>query len=201
MDIHAYLGWLGRKQKPGEHGLLALDWWNGNRSVLVDVDLTGLLLGMTLQTRPEDIYRALVEATAYGLRKIVDNFNEHGVPVDDIYAAGGIAEKSSFVMQIYADILGKPIHISGSPQAPALASAMFGALAAGRDAGGYATIQEAAAAMGKLKDVIYRPIPEHTAVYDKLYAEYNRLHDYFGLYGNPVMKRLKAIKKYAKEAR
>lgn len=195
VDIHALLTEKADKLKPGESGLVALDWWNGNRSVLVDVDLTGMILGMTLATKPEEIYRALIEATAYGTRMIVDTFSENGVPVDELYAAGGIAEKNPFVMQIYSDVTGREIKISGSPQAPALGSAMFGAVAAGAKAGGFDTIQDAAAVMAKVKPVTYKPIAANMAVYEKLYAEYKILHDYFGRGANDAMKRLKEIKK------
>lgn len=195
MDIHQLLTSKAEKLKPGESGLIALDWWNGNRSVLVDVDLTGMLLGATLLTKPEEIYRALVEATAYGTRMIIDTFHENGVPVSELYAAGGIAEKNPFIMQIYADVTNREIRISGSPQAPALGSAMFGAVAAGAGAGGYDNIVDAARAMGKLKDIVYRPIKENVAVYDRLFAEYRLVHDYFGRGSNDVMKRLKEIKK------
>ncbi|MBC8569624.1 ribulokinase [Zongyangia hominis] len=181
--------------KPGQSGLVALDWWNGNRSCLVDVDLTGMMVGMTLATTAEEIYRALVEATAYGTRKIIETFRESGVAVNEFYASGGIAQKSPMVMQIYADIINMPIKIAGSTQGPALGSAIFGAVAAGKDNGGYDSIFDAAKVMGKLKDVVYTPIPENVAVYDKLYAEYSILHDYFGKGGNDVMKRLKNIKK------
>ncbi|WP_353423527.1 ribulokinase [Christensenella massiliensis] len=195
LDIQVYLQKLAGKQKAGESGLLALDWWNGNRSVLVDVDLTGMMLGMTLQTKPEEMYRALVEATAFGTRTIIENFEKNGVPVDEFYAAGGIAEKSPFMMQIYADIIRKPIRISGSKQGSALGAAIFGAVAAGSEAGGYDSIFEAAEKMGKLKDVVYMPNEDETKTYDLLYAEYTRLHDYFGRGGNNVMKTLKRIKK------
>lgn len=194
-NIHAYLRERAQKLAPGESGLLALDWWNGNRSVLVDIDLTGMLLGCTLQTKPEEVYRALIEATAYGTRMIVETFRESGVPVDEFYASGGISQKDPMTMQIYADILNMPIRIAGSTQGPALGSAIFGAVAAGKDRGGYDDIFTAAREMGKLRDEIYRPIPENAAAYDKLYAEYRTLHDYFGRGENDVMKRLKAIKK------
>jgi L-ribulokinase len=195
IDLHALLTEKASALNPGESGLVALDWWNGNRSVLVDVDLTGMIVGMTLATRPEEIYRALIEATAYGTKMIIDTFEENGVPVDEYYAAGGIAEKNPFVMQIYADVTGKEMKISGSPQAPALGSAMFGALAAGKNAGGYDTIQNAADAMAKVKPFSYKPVSENVEVYKKLYAEYKILHDYFGRGANDVMKRLKDIKK------
>lgn len=193
ISIHELLSEKANLQAPGESGLLALDWWNGNRSTLVDANLTGMLLGMTLLTKPEEIYRALVEATAYGTRMIIETFKESGVPIEELYAAGGIAEKNPFVMQIYADVTNMDIKISGSPQAPALGSAIFGALAAGKENGGYDDIKEAAAHMGKLKDISYTPNAENAAVYEKLYAEYKELVHYFGK-ENHVMKRLKTIK-------
>ncbi len=193
MDIHQYLTMKMDKYKVGETGLVALDWWNGNRSVLVDVDLTGLILGMTLHTKPEEIYRALVEATAFGTRKIIETFNESGIPINEFYAAGGIAEKNSVAMQIYSDILNLPVKISGSSQGPALGSAIFAAVAAGSENGGYDNISEASDVMGKLKDVIYTPIEENVKVYDKIYREYCVLHDFFGK-ENDLMKRMKKIK-------
>jgi L-ribulokinase len=194
IDLHQLLEDKAAQQKPGEHGLLALDWWNGNRSVLVDVDLTGMLLGATLATRAEDIYRALIEATAYGTRMIIDTFQENGVPVDEIVACGGLPERNKLLMQTYADVTGREIRISASQQTPALGSAMFGAVAAGRAAGGYDSIFEAAGQMARLKDEVYTPIADHKAVYDQIYSEYVRLHDYFGRGENDVMKRLKALK-------
>ncbi len=195
VNIHKYLRSKAEKLKVGESGLLALDWWNGNRSVLVDVDLTGVMLGMTLQTKPEEIYRTLIEATAYGTRKIIETFRENGVPVEEFYASGGISQKDPMTMQIYADVIGIPIKIAGSLQGPALGSAIFGAVAAGKQAGGYDSVMEAAQAMGKLRDEVYIPIAENVKAYDKLYAEYSILHDYFGRGANDVMKRLKELKK------
>ena len=194
IDLHQLLEEMAAQQVPGEHGLLALDWWNGNRSVLVDVDLTGMLLGATLATRAEDIYRALIEATAYGTRMIIDTFQENGVAVNEIVACGGLPERNKLLMQIYADVTGREIRISASQQTPALGSAMFGAVAAGRAAGGYDSIFEAAKKMARLKDEVYSPIAENKAVYDQIYAEYERLHDYFGRGENDAMKRLKALK-------
>jgi L-ribulokinase len=179
---------------PGESGLLALDWWNGNRSVLVDVDLTGLLIGATLATKPEEIYRALIEATAYGTRVIIEALDSHGVPVNELVATGGLPERNKLLMQIYADVTGREIKVGASPQAGALGSAMFGAVAAGKAAGGYDSIFEAAGKMAHLKDVVYKPIPENKRIYDRLFAEYVRLHDYFGRGGNDVMKELKRLK-------
>ncbi len=194
INLHALLTEKAARLRPGESGLIALDWWNGNRSVLVDADLTGMMIGMTLSTKPEEIYRALLESTAYGARMIVDTFNASGVTVDEIYACGGIAQKNPLLMQIYADVLGYEIRIARSNQAPALGSAMFGAVAAGRMMGGWDTIQEAAAHMGGVRDEIYRPIPENREIYAQLYCEYAELHDYFGRGGNHVMKRLKEMK-------
>lgn len=193
IDIHELLSKKAAELVPGESGLLALDWWNGNRSTLVDADLTGMMLGMTLHSKPEEIYRALIEATAFGTRMIIETFRENGVPVEELYAAGGIAEKNPFVMQIYADVTNMDIKLSGSPQAPALGSAIFGALAAGRENGGFSNIAEACAHMGKLKDGFYAPNRERAEIYDSLYAEYKELVHYFGKENN-VMKRLKAIK-------
>jgi len=150
---------------------------------------------MTLQTKPEEIYRALIEATAFGTRKIIDTFEQSCVAVRRLYACGGIAQKNELMMQIYADVTGRPIRIARSKQTPALGSAMFGAVAAGKEKGGYDTIGEAAENMASLKDIVYRPIPENSAIYDKLYAEYKLLHDYFGRGENDCMKRLRAIKR------
>lgn len=198
INIHTLLTEKASKLKVGESGLIALDWWNGNRSVLVDVDLTGMILGCTLLTKPEEIYRALIEATAYGTRMIVETFRENGVPIKELYAAGGIAEKNKLMMQIYSDVTNMEIRISGSPQAPALGSSMFAAVAAGSDKSGYDTIVETAKYMSKVKEEYYKPIPENVEAYNRLYAEYKTLHDYFGRGANDVMKRLKKIKAEAK---
>lgn len=195
VSVHKVLREKATALKVGESGLLALDWWNGNRSVLVDVDLTGMMIGMTLHTKPEEIYRALIEATAYGTKMIIETFRNSGVAIDSLFAAGGIAEKDPLMMQIYADVTGMEIKIAKSNQSPALGSAMFGAVAAGAEKGGYDTIFEAAAAIGGVKEKTYKPIKENSLVYDKLYAEYEILHDYFGRGDNDVMKRLKDIKK------
>lgn len=194
VSTHQLLTDKATMQRVGEHGLIALDWWNGNRSTLVDTNLTGVLLGATLLTKPEDIYRALIEATAYGTRTIVEAFRTSGVPVHEVYAAGGIAEKNALMMQIYADVLNMEIKISASSQTPALGSAMFGAVAAGAERGGYATITEAATKMGRVKEKTYLAIPENVEVYEALFAEYTKLYDYFGRGENDVMKRLKKIK-------
>jgi len=194
MDLHQYLEQESAKQKPGEHGLIALDWWNGNRSVLVDAELTGLLIGGTLATRAPDIYRALIEATAFGTRIIIEAFENRGIPVKELIAAGGLPEKNTLLRQIYADVTGRSFKLAGSAQAPALGAAMHAAVAAGV----YPNIQVAAEKMGKLKDEVVTPIPENKAVYDQLYADYKTLYDYFGRGANDVMKRLKAIKRAAR---
>ncbi len=199
IDIHQLLEEKAGRLKVGESGLLALDWWNGNRSVLVDVDLTGLLLGATLATKPEEIYRALIEATAYGKRIIIETFQKNGVPIHELVACGGLPEKNKLLMQIYADVIGLPIRVSASKQTPALGSAMFGAVAAGKSAGGYDTIYDAAQKMAHLKDETYTPNPENQKAYEKIYAEYVVLHDYFGRGANDVMKRLKAIRAEARK--
>jgi L-ribulokinase len=193
-NLHALLEEKAARQKPGEHGLVALDWWNGNRSILVDVDLTGLLVGATLATKPEDIYRALIEATAFGTRVIVESFEKNGVAVNEIVACGGLPERNKLLMQIYADVTGREIRVAATAQAGAFGSAMFAAVAAGKAAGGYDSILEAAQHMARLQDVVYRPDPAHKAVYDQLYAEYLKLHDYFGRGTNDAMKRLKALR-------
>jgi L-ribulokinase len=194
INVHQLLEEKAAMLKPGESGLLALDWWNGNRSVLVDVDLTGLLLGATLATKPEEIYRALIEATAYGTRVIVNAFQQNGVPIHELVACGGLPEKNKLLMQIYADVTKCEIKVTASRQTPALGSAMFGAVAAGTSAGGYDSIYDAAQVMAHLKEDTFKPDPENQKVYDILFSEYQRLHDYFGRGENNVMKTLKRIK-------
>ena len=194
VDLHKYLELEAARLAPGESGLLALDWWNGNRSVLVDVDLTGMLLGATLATKAPDIYRALIEATAFGTRTIVEAFDGHGVPVNELVACGGLPEKNPLLMQIYADVTGREIKVAASKQTPALGAAMFGAVAAGSAAGGYDNIFDATAKMARLKKQSYKPRPAAQKVYNELYGEYCTLHDYFGRGTNEVMKRLKKMR-------
>lgn len=188
--VQALLTEKAARLRPGQSGLMALDWWNGNRSVLADADLTGLMLGMTLQTTPEEMYRALIESTAYGARMILDTYRESGVPVEGFYASGGVAQKNALAMQIYADVLNMPVHIAAAAQGPALGSAIFAAVAAGV----YPDAAAAARAMGGSKATAYLPKAENVKVYEQLYGEYRRLHDCFGRGGNDVMKRLKALK-------
>lgn len=186
--------WLTEKAaalKPGESGLLALDWWNGCRSTLMDADLSGLLIGYSLTTLPEEVYRALIEATAFGTRAIIETFESQGVAVDDIVACGGLAEKSPLVMQIFADVTGREMRLPRSFQASGLGAAIHGAVAAGY----YPDFQAAIAKMAGLQQTSYKPDPAALAVYDKLYTEYRALVDYFGRGGNEVMKRLKALRR------
>jgi L-ribulokinase len=182
--------------KPGESGLVALDWWNGNRSVLVDVDLTGVLLGMTLATRAEEIYRALIEATAFGTRTIIEAFESKGITVNELVACGGLPEKNHLLMQIYADVTGREIKLADPLQTcSALGAAMHGAVVAGRASGGYDSIVEAAQQMARVQKLTFKPHAECHAIYDQLYTDYHALHDYFGRGGNDVMKRLKTLRR------
>ena len=168
------------KLKPGQSGLLALDWNNGNRTVLVDQRLTGLLLGQTLHTKPEEIYMALIEATAFGALTIINRFEEYGVKVSEVINCGGIAEKNPLLMQIYADVTGREMKISRSAQSCALGACIAGAVVAGKKTGGYDNFPDAQAAMCGIKDVTYKPIAENHRIYRQLYAIYKQLHDAFG---------------------
>lgn len=194
LNIHQLLEQKAKKLKIGESGLIALDWWNGNRSILVDTDLTGLILGMNLDTKPEEIYRCLIEATAFGKRLVIDTFEKNGVPIDTLTVCGGLPHRNQMLNQIYADITGKEMFISEHHQAPAIGAAMFAAVAAGKDANGYDTIQEASKKMARLKENSIKPIPENVEQYELIYKEYVKLHDYFGRGANDVMKHLKKIK-------
>jgi len=194
ISVHDLLEKKASKLLPGESGVIALDWWNGNRSVLVDTDLSGVLLGATLQTKPEEIYRALIEATAFGTKKIIDTFAACGVAVDEIYCCGGLPERNKMLMQIYSDVTGRPMKVSASPQTPALGSAMLGAVAAGKAAGGYDTIQDAAVKMARVRKESFKPNPDNNAIYQRIFDEYDSLHDYFGRGANDVMKRIKRLK-------
>ena len=194
MHIQQYLTLLAEQLKPGENGLIALDWWNGNRSILVDSELSGLLVGMTLTTKPEEIYRALIEATAYGVRVIVENNRRYGLSVKEIIASGGISQKNAMAMQIYADVLNMPIHVTATKQGPALGSAIMGAVAAGV----YEDIAGAADKMHAPEKCVYMPDPERAKLYDAMYADYCELQAYFGQGGSDVMKRLLSRKQQQK---
>ena len=189
ISIHKLLREKASKLSVGESGLLALDWWNGNRSVLVNSNLTGMILGMTLGTKPEEIYRALIEATAFGLKVIVEQYENSGISINSICAAGGIAQKDEMMMQIYADVLDREIRIAGSTQAGALGSAIYASVAAGA----YADLKAAAEKLSKPDAKTYAPIAENAMAYKRLYGEYKTLHDYFGK-ENKVMERLNEFK-------
>ncbi len=196
---HEELTKAAAKLKPGESGLLALDWNNGNRTILVDQRLTGLLLGQTLYTTPAEIYRALIEATAFGALTIINRFEEYGVKIDQIVNCGGIAEKNPVVMQIYADVTGRPMKISRSAQTCALGAAIAGAVVAGA----HPNYPAAQKAMTGAKERVFMPHAEAHAVYKELYALYRTLHDAFGASewnGNlhDVMKRLLEVRTKAR---
>lgn len=194
LDPYKVLEQRAARLRPGQSGLLALDWWNGNRSILMDAELSGLIVGFTLASRPEEVYRALVEATAFGTKKIIDNHEEQGIPVRELYACGGIAEKSPMLMQIYADVTGREIRLAASAQATALGAAIIGAIAAGRAGGGFDDFVEATKRMAKQKETVYRPMPTNHTVYTQLYGEYVRLHDYFGRGVNDAMRVLRRLR-------
>jgi L-ribulokinase len=189
ISIHELLTEQAEAQKPGEHGLVALDWESGNRSVLVDHALSGVIIGLTLATEPHEVYRSLLEATAFGTRVIIEALKAGGVEVTEYIAAGGLT-KNAFLMQMYADVLRCPVSLAGSAQAPALGAAIHAAVAAGA----YADVPGAAHAMGSLVPAAYVPDEERAAAYDLLFAEYLTLHDYFGRGGNDVLHRLHEIK-------
>ena len=204
--LHAELTREAATLSPGQSGLVALDWNNGNRTVLVDTRLTGLILGQTLRTTRAEIYRALIEATAYGARAIVERLRAYGVAIDRVVCCGGIAEKNELFMQIYADVIGQPMLIAGSPQTPALGAAVAAAVTAGAGDGGYATWTEAQDRMTTLKAQRFEPRADARRVYDALYGIYRELHDAFGGVpgGRPdlatLMKRLLAVKEKASGA-
>jgi L-ribulokinase len=189
LTLHELLSAEAAAQSPGAHGLIALDWLNGNRSVLVDHHLSGAVVGLTLATRAPDIYRALLEATAFGTRVIIDAFQGGGVPVTELVIAGGLM-RNDLLMQIYADVTGRPLRLATSAQAPALGSAIHAAVAAGA----YPDVPTAASAMGRTSAIAYTPDPRAVEVYDDMYAEYVLLHDYFGRGANEVMHRLRALR-------
>jgi L-ribulokinase len=189
LGVHEYLTELAGAQQVGAHGLVALDWHNGNRSVLVDHELSGVVVGQTLATRPEDTYRALLEATAFGTRTIIEAFEKSGVPVTDLVIAGGLT-KNALLMQIYADVTRMPLSVIGSEQGPAVGSAIHAAVAAGA----YPDIHAAARAMGSVRRAVHVPDEDRARAYDALFDEYSRLHDYFGRGANDVLHRLRRIR-------
>jgi L-ribulokinase len=189
-DLHTYLSDLAAQQMVGAHGLVALDWWSGNRSVLVNHELSGVILGLDLGTKPEDIYRSLLEATAFGARVIVQAYVAAGVPVSEFIVVGGLM-KNPLLMQIYSDVLRLPLSLATSEHGSALGAAIHAAVAAGV----YPDVPTAAAAMGRREYAAYRPNEADAATYDRLFAEYVTIHDYFGRGMNDVMRRLKALRR------
>ncbi len=196
LNLHDYLTKKAAAQEIGEHGLIALDWHNGNRSILCDHGLSGLILGQTLTTRPEDIYRALMESCVFGARKIIETMKESGVEIKEIVAAGGLL-KNKWLMQLLSDVTRIPLSISNATMVGALGSAVYGAVAAGC----YQNLEEASAAMGEKVPNVYKPHEYRSEKYDKLYQEYLTLHDYFGRGTNQVMYRLKKIKEEAAKSK
>jgi L-ribulokinase len=202
-SLHAQLSTEAAALKPAESGLIALDWNNGNRTILVDTRLTGLILGQTLHTTRAEVYRALIEATAFGARAIVERMRDYGVPIERVVCCGGIAEKNDLFMQIYADVIGQPMLIAGSPQTPALGAAVSAAVTAGAKAGGYDSWTEAQDRMTTIKSKRFEPRPDAKVVYDELYGIYRELHDAFGGVSGArpdlgsLMKRLLTLKEKA----
>jgi L-ribulokinase len=195
-SVHRVLEEDARRLRPGESGLVALDWWNGNRSVLVDADLTGLLLGATLATTPSDIYRALLESTAFGTRVIIESLDQAGIPVNEVIACGGLPFQNRLLMQLTADITGRPVRVASSRQAPALGSAMFAAVAAGPGAGGYESIVEASQQMTRPSMEEFLPDEANASVYDELFQVYRELHDSLAADDSP-MRRLRTLQQTA----
>jgi len=180
-DLHKKYASLASRIKPGQSGLLALDWHNGNRNVLVDQKLTGLILGFTLNTRPEEVYRALIEATGFGARVIIERMEEYGVEIKEIVATGGIPDKNPLLMQIYADITGRALKIAASGQTCAVGAAVFGAIAAGKEKDGFKDVDEARSKICRFKKVVYKPDRKNKGIYDRIYRLYKDVHDVFGI--------------------
>jgi len=195
-DIYSLMEKKAAALRPGESGLVILDWWNGVR-LLGDSDLTGLVLGYNLTTGPEDIYRAMIEATAFGTRKIIERLRSGGIPIDEVVACGGLANRNKLLMQIFADVLKTKMTVAGSEQTTALGAAIYGAVAAGKKAGGFDSIADATGKLTALREEECEPIEANARIYDELYREYEILFDHFGTGGNDVMKTLKAIRSQA----
>ncbi len=193
-SIYSLLAEKASRHRPGSTGLVAIDWFNGNRSTLVNVDLSGVIMGMKLDTKVEDVYRAILESTAFGTKKIIDNFRAHGVPVTELYACGGIPKKDPFMMQMYADICNCRINVSGESLAAAYGSAVLGAVAAGSKGGGFDTVAAAEAKLALKDFTVYVPKEENVKSYEKLYEVYSSAYDYFGAMDGLLMK-LAEIKK------
>ena len=191
--VHGVLSDRAEQLKVGQSGLLALDWWNGNRSVLMDAELSGLLIGLTIQSKPHEIYRALIEGMAFGTRKIIEAFTSQNIPVREVVACGGLAVKNSFILQVYADVIGRPIQLAAATEASALGAAMFGAVAAKV----YDNMGAAVRSMTQPPIKVFMPDRQRHRKYTALYEEYTQLHDYFGAATGSTMKRLRAIQRAA----
>ncbi|NCB93340.1 MAG: ribulokinase [Clostridia bacterium] len=180
MSIHQFLSDMAEQLKPGSNGLMALDWWNGNKTPFVNANLSGSLIGLTLETKPEEIYRALIEATAYGTRRIIEEMESSGNKIEEIVVSGGIAEKNPLFLRIYADVTGKLIKVAGCDQTAALGAAIYASMAAGKAEGGYDTYRDAVEAMSSVKDISYEPIRENQRIYDDLYQIYVEFGEWMG---------------------
>jgi L-ribulokinase len=180
--------------KPAEAGLVALDWWQGNRSILVDNDLTGLILGYSMETKPEEVYRALLEATTFGTRKIFETFIASGVPINEIIVTGGKPTSNNLLLNIMANVTRTEIKIAKGPYTSALGAAMYAAVTAGEPRGGYNSIEEASKKMAHVSAKSFIPNNNDKKTYNRLYSEYTLLHDYFGYGHNNAMKRLKNLR-------
>lgn len=193
-SVHTLLSNKAEMLAPGQSGVLALDWWNGNKTPFVDGSLTGILFGLTLNTKPEEIYRALIEATAFGTKRIVDLYEKSGIQIEEVIASGGISMKNGMLMQIYADVLGKKIKLAASDQAAALGSAVYAALAAGEKEGGYDSYWTAVSRMSSVKEQVYVPNKESMEKYEKLYHIYCKLSDIMGADSRSLLKELRSMK-------
>lgn len=194
VSIYEHLETLASALTPGANGLIAMDWWNGNRSILGDADLSGILIGQTLATSPEEIYRALLESTAMGTYRIVENFEENGIPIEELVACGGLPQKSPLLMQIYADVNNRTVVVRASKEIPARGAAMFGAVAAGRDGGGFDSIEQASQALAAPVLTTYQPNPTARQTYEEMYQIYREVYDFFGRDRVDLLHRLKQIR-------
>ncbi|MDO5134465.1 MAG: ribulokinase [Eubacteriales bacterium] len=195
LNLHSLLCLKAKELYPGQSGLLALDWWNGNKTPYVDGNLTGQIMGMTLNTKPEEVYRALIEATAFGTKKIIETYEKEGVHIEEIIASGGISNKNELLMQIYADVLGKNIAVVNDHQTAALGSAIYAALSAGKKAGGFDTYREAVAHMGSQKSKLYKPDQKRIQTYQNLYQLYRRLSKIMGAEYRDLVYDLRKMKR------
>ncbi|WP_404405088.1 ribulokinase [Jeotgalibacillus malaysiensis] len=198
ISIHQLLEEKAVLLKPGQSGLVALDWWNGNRSMIGNMDLTGCITGLQLQTKVEEIYRALIESTAFGVKKITETYKEYGLPVQRIFACGGITQKNQMMMQIYADILDMKIIVPKGDQLVASGAAIYGAAAAGKEHGGWDSIDEAVSHMAAGDIDIYEPNPANVSIYKQIYQHYQKLHDLLGVEFASIMTSMKDLSRNVK---